>query len=179
MKIEACPVCRYCLRGLTEPLRCPECGLQLGIEPLVFRPSGNAWLILALGSGAAAILDFIFLLKSGRPPVLFWWVAILAFQSLACVVQRWRARRTFVIVSTGEVRVFRNMLLRAVIPLEGHTNARWEWTTGEITLERNGTEPAVSFVPPSRKLRREILQAVEHRLGKSNGENRATWSGCF
>lgn len=167
MNIEACPVCRYSLQGLSEPLRCPECGLRLGIEPLLFRPSGNAWLIFALLAAVVSIGVLLLLWTNGSDPVLYWWVAILAFQSLGPLFCWRRARLRFMIVSAKEVRIFQNNIETTVVPLDTHTDARWDWTTGRITFQRFGTETGASFGPQSGRIAREILQSIEGRIGRA------------
>jgi len=162
---EACPVCGYLLRGLKEPIRCPECGLQLGIDPQLFRPSGNAWLVPALVWGVSAILVFILLLTNGREPVLYyWWVAILAFGSLGSLFRWYLARSRFLIVSETQVRVFENNVETACVPLDAHTDARWEWTTGRVTFYRSGAESGASFGPQSGRLGRAIVRTIEGRI---------------
>jgi hypothetical protein len=140
---------------------------------VVFRVSGKLYLVLAaaslVGAGIALVLPFS---RKGSDPLLYWWVAILAFGSLGSLLRRHLARTTFLIVSAREIKIFRNSVERAVVPLDAQTNARWNWTTGAITFERIGAEPAASFVPQSSKLRRLILRAIEDRTGRARGSQK-------
>ena len=163
MEMGVCPTCRYCLRGLSEPIRCPECGLQLGFDPLIFRASGNLWLVLALAWALSAIVILILLVRNGREPVLYCWVAIMSLGSFGSLVHWRRARSRFLIVSATEVKIFHGNIQTDVIPLDAQTEARWDWITGRIIFQRSGTDTGASFMPPARRSARAILRSIEGR----------------
>ena len=163
--IDACPVCRYLLRGLNEPIQCPECGLRFGIDPVLFRVSGKPWLAIAaaslVGASIALVLPFS---RKGSDPVLYWWVLPQSLLFLGSLFHWRRARSRFLIVSATEARIFHNNTETDVIPLDADTDARWEWTTGRVTFYRSGAESGASFVPQSGRLGRAIVRTIEGRI---------------
>lgn len=161
--MESCPVCRYSLRGLSEPIRCPECGLCFGIDPVLFRVSGKPWLALALASWACAVVLLLLYLRKGPEPERYGLLAPIALASLGSLFQWHRARSRFLIVAAAEVRIFHGNVQTAIIPLDSQTEARWDWATGRIIFQRSGIETGASFTPPSRRLAGAILRSIEGR----------------
>lgn len=108
-----CPVCRYNLRGLSEP-RCPECGhelrLRIGVADFSMGPWITAFAACTPGAGITFVL-LLFTLDSGPPGpgtqgVLFfigyWWCIATLFMAIALLC----LRRRFVRLRRGTQVLF-------------------------------------------------------------------------
>ena len=161
MEMEICPICQYSLRGLSEPVRCPECGLRLGFDPAIFRASPNPWLVVALGAlVSTGVLAFLYFRK-GCEAERYLLLVPLVLMFLGSLLRARHERSRFLIVSDDEVRIFTGTKENGVIPLSGVMEARWNWMSGTITFRRFASEAGASFMPPSRRLARAILRALQ------------------
>lgn len=177
MSTTRCPRCMYSLYGLPGPVVCPECGLELGTDPVVFRTRGLSWLILACSSLAVGISFALVTVCGGAKPTEAAWLA--PFGIIACgSAARWYfGYPRVVVVSQDAVTMFSKRRDTVRVSFSNIVGAEVSPVDGALQIVGSGGRSLRRFYLGSVRLSHAAANEIRYRAHPSE-ETLSPGSAC-
>jgi len=165
--MERCPQCDYCLRGLTEPIVCPECGLTIGECSILFRPQVTPLLALAVASLTVAIMFFGLAIARGTGWGRAGWTIPFVILSAGSGVRWLRATKRFVLLSNDAIRMRAHRGTIVNVPLGDVTDVSVCPLDGAIAIRGTDGQLLARFSFGSVRLAKKVAHEIQLRFRTS------------
>ena len=158
-----CPRCDYRLCGLASPIVCPECGLELGKDPVVFRARGAPWIVLGCASLAVGVSFVIVGVWRGAKPIELAWVASFLILAGGSAARWYSGTRRFLIVSSDAIRIVSPNRETLTVPLSIVVGACISPVDGAVQILGIGDKALGRFCLGSARLANATANEIRSR----------------
>lgn len=170
--MEACPVCRYSLRGLPARHKCPECGFRYNKHACLVAPYRLLQVILAVANSVMFLTGVsLWLLKVSG--IGHWFLLTCGLTGFVYAARCRRMSNRFILVSSDELRVIDLRTQEEVIPMTKIVDAKWSRISGIVTVTGiTGRELIVipsEFLGSHRRSRRVVILVRQHLADRPSG----------